>query len=91
MPAITRLGFGGGSSQFQPQAHGGKIFVSGKQRSNLTPSSEEYGRFLRQTIIHLCPKDMGLQFNDIEQEARLKLWRALQSEKEIHDPCALSL
>jgi RNA polymerase sigma factor (sigma-70 family) len=46
---------------------------------------EEYGRFLRQTIVHLCPKDLGIQFNDIEQDARLRLWRALQSEREIHD------
>jgi RNA polymerase sigma factor (sigma-70 family) len=49
---------------------------------------EEYGRFLRRTIIQLCPKDMGLQFNDIEQEARLKLWRALESEREIRDPAS---
>jgi len=46
---------------------------------------KEYGRFLRQTIIRYCPKDLGLQFNDIEQEARLRLWRALQSEREIHN------
>jgi RNA polymerase sigma-70 factor, ECF subfamily len=31
---------------------------------------------------------MGLQFNDIEQEARLKLWRALESEREIRDPAS---
>ncbi|HXG64577.1 MAG TPA: RNA polymerase sigma factor [Blastocatellia bacterium] len=44
---------------------------------------QEYGRFLRSVIIRLCPKDLGLEFGDIEQEARLKLWRALQSESEI--------
>ena len=46
---------------------------------------EEYGSFLRSSIVRLCPKDLGLQFSDIEQEARLKLWRALQSEREIRD------
>ncbi|MBO0721663.1 MAG: sigma-70 family RNA polymerase sigma factor [Blastocatellia bacterium] len=46
---------------------------------------KEYGRFLRLTIIRYCPKDLGLQFNDIEQEARMRLWRALQSEKEIQN------
>jgi RNA polymerase sigma factor (sigma-70 family) len=46
---------------------------------------EEYGRFLRQAIIQFCPKDLGLQFSDIEQEARLRLWRALQSEREIQN------
>ena len=46
---------------------------------------EEYGKFLRRTVVRLCPKDLGLDFNDIEQEARLRLWRALQSEREITD------
>lgn len=46
---------------------------------------EEYGRYLRQAIIQFCPKNLGLQFSDIEQEARLRLWRALQSEREIQN------
>jgi RNA polymerase sigma-70 factor (ECF subfamily) len=49
---------------------------------------EEYGRFLRQAIIRVCPKDLGLQYDEIEQEARLRLWRALQDEREIHDPAS---
>lgn len=46
---------------------------------------EEYGRFLRKVIVRHCPKDIGIQFEDIEQEARLRLWRALRSEREITD------
>jgi RNA polymerase sigma-70 factor (ECF subfamily) len=46
---------------------------------------EEYGRFLRQTIVRLCPHGMGLQFDDIEQEARLRLWKAVQDERPIAD------
>ena len=46
---------------------------------------EEFGKFLRNTIVQLCPKDLGLQFDDIEQDARLRLWRALESEREIED------
>ena len=49
---------------------------------------EEYGRFLRQTIVRVCPKDLGLQFDEIEQDARLRLWRALESEREITDPAS---
>src|SRR5262245_8437413 len=30
---------------------------------------EEHVRFLRRTIVQLCPKDLGLQCNDIEQNA----------------------
>lgn len=49
---------------------------------------EEYGRFLRQTIIRTCPKHLGLQYDEIEQEARLRLWRAIESEREINDPAS---
>lgn len=46
---------------------------------------EEFGQFLRQSIARLCPQDRGIQFDDIEQEARLRLWRALGSETEIQN------
>src|SRR6185295_16723515 len=49
---------------------------------------DEYGRYLRNVIARLCPKDMGLQFGDIEQDARLRLWRALESGREITDPAS---
>jgi RNA polymerase sigma factor (sigma-70 family) len=45
----------------------------------------EYRKFLRQSIARLCPKDLGIQFDDIEQEANLRLWRTLQSERKIDD------
>jgi RNA polymerase sigma factor (sigma-70 family) len=44
---------------------------------------DAYGSFLRRLITQLCPTDLGIQFDDIEQEALLRLWRALQSEREI--------
>jgi RNA polymerase sigma factor (sigma-70 family) len=46
---------------------------------------ESYGRFLRLTIVRACPPDLGLQYDEIEQEARLRLWKALESEREIQD------
>jgi len=49
---------------------------------------DEYGRYLRNAIARLCPKDLGLQYGDIEQDARLRLWRALESGKEIADPAS---
>jgi len=45
---------------------------------------EKYGAFLRQTVARICPKDQGIQFDDIEQEARLRLWRAIEAEREIN-------
>ena len=49
---------------------------------------EDYGRFLRRTIVRLCPRHMGLDFDDIEQEARLRLWNALKNEREITNPAS---
>lgn len=46
---------------------------------------ESYGAFLRRAILRVCPKDLGLQFDDIEQEARLKLWNALKGERNIEN------
>lgn len=46
---------------------------------------DEYGQFLHNAVLRLCPQEMGIQVSDIEQEARIRLWRALQSEREIKD------
>jgi RNA polymerase sigma factor (sigma-70 family) len=44
---------------------------------------ERYGEFLRCTISRICPRDLGIHFDDIEQEARLRLLRALRCQREI--------
>jgi RNA polymerase sigma factor (sigma-70 family) len=44
---------------------------------------DEFGVLLRRAIVRLCPHDKGLQFDDIEQEARMRLWRALQAERDV--------
>jgi RNA polymerase sigma factor (sigma-70 family) len=49
---------------------------------------EEYEKFLRRTIMRFCPKDLGIQISDIEQEAKIRLWRALQSERDLHSPAS---
>lgn len=49
---------------------------------------DEYGVVLRRAIVRLCPKTLGIHFSDIEQEARLRLWRAVKSEREIQDPAS---
>jgi len=55
--------------------------VETEERFNLVV--EEFGVLLRRAIVRFCPRDKGLQFDDIEQEARLRLWRALQCEREV--------
>jgi RNA polymerase sigma factor (sigma-70 family) len=46
---------------------------------------EEYRRFLSDAVARLCPRDLGLEFDDIVQEASLRLLRAIESEREIRD------
>ena len=48
--------------------------------------SSEYGALLHRTILRVCPRELGLSCDDIEQEARLSLWKALQSGREIAFP-----
>jgi RNA polymerase sigma factor (sigma-70 family) len=47
---------------------------------------QQYGALLRRTIARVCPRDLGLSCDDIEQEARVGLWTALRNEREIAFP-----
>ena len=42
---------------------------------------EEYRRFLGDAVAKLCPRDLGLQVDDIVQEASLRLLRAIETER----------
>jgi RNA polymerase sigma factor (sigma-70 family) len=58
---------------------------AGKSEAWFGAILQEYGGFLRNSIAKICPKDLGIQVDDIEQEAQVRLWRALQSEKKVTD------
>jgi RNA polymerase sigma factor (sigma-70 family) len=45
-----------------------------------------HGDLLRRTIAKVCPRAMGLSIEEIEQDARVRLWSALKSEREILHP-----
>jgi RNA polymerase sigma factor (sigma-70 family) len=47
---------------------------------------DQYGDFLRRTIVGLCPRAVPLSVDDIEQEARVRLRRALRADREISYP-----
>lgn len=49
---------------------------------------ERYGALLHSLISRNCPRDLGLQVSDIEQDARVRLWRVLEREKELRDPAS---
>src|SRR5918998_4398754 len=45
-----------------------------------------YGDLLRRTIAKVCPQTMGLSVEEIEQDARVRLWSALKGERDIVHP-----
>ena len=47
-----------------------------------------YAVLLRGLIARHCPRNLGIQIGDIEQDARLRLWRAVEREKELDDPAS---
>ena len=49
---------------------------------------ESYGALLRRSIVNVCPRGRGLQLDDIEQDARLRVWRAVESATEITNPAS---
>ena len=45
-----------------------------------------HGDLMRRTIAKVCPRAMGLSVEEIEQDARVRLWSALRSERDIVHP-----
>lgn len=46
---------------------------------------DAYSDLLRRAVSRYCPRASGIQCADIEQEARVRLWRAFRDEREITD------
>ncbi|MBI2840833.1 MAG: RNA polymerase sigma factor [Acidobacteria bacterium] len=46
---------------------------------------DAYSDLLRRAVSRYCPRDSRIQCADIEQEARVRLWRAFRDEREITD------
>jgi len=49
---------------------------------------DTYGAFLRSAVRKLCPTTLGVNADEIEQEARIRLWQALRRERTITDPAS---
>jgi len=47
-----------------------------------------YSALLRSVVAQHCPRGVGVEASDIEQEARVRLWRVLEREKELTDPAS---
>ena len=48
----------------------------------------EHGAWLRRTVEQTCPRDLAIQPEEVEQEVRLRLWRALGRESELRHPAS---
>jgi len=49
---------------------------------------DAYGSFLRSAVRRLCPASLGVTVEEIEQDARIRLWHALRRERKIGDPAS---
>ena len=49
---------------------------------------ERFAALLRSVVAQHCPRNLGIEAVDIEQEARVRLWRALHRESELTDPAS---
>jgi RNA polymerase sigma factor (sigma-70 family) len=56
-----------------------------EERSDLEALVERYSPFIRDIVGRLCPRDLGLDRSEIEQKAAIRLWRVIESEREIRD------
>lgn len=49
---------------------------------------ERYRPLLKAAISRACPADLGIAIDDVEQEAGLRIWRALREATEIRHPAS---
>ncbi len=49
---------------------------------------QRYSALLKEIIARHCPRHLGVDVTEIEQEARLRLWRAVEREKELTAPAS---
>src|SRR5205814_6021176 len=46
---------------------------------------DAYGAFLRAAVRRFCPSSLGIAADEVEQDARVRLWHALKRERNITD------
>ena len=49
---------------------------------------EEHGTWLRRTVERKCPRHLGIDPAEVEQEVILRVWRALERETELRAPAS---
>ncbi len=67
---------------------GSRQRTSPRAEGELQRILDDYSSFLRRTVLHHCSPRLGLDPDEIEQLAVLKLWRALERETEVRNPAS---
>lgn len=62
--------------------------VSSRSPSRLQEILARYGKRLRILVDQHCGRDRGLDADDIEQEVHIKLWKLLESDKNLDFPAS---
>ena len=73
------------ADDFSGRAVWGSALDDIETESRLDTLLQRYEGLLRHGIAARCPRSMGLDFDDLLQEARVRVWRVLRSEREIRD------
>lgn len=58
----------------------------GEQRREYSALVKRYESLIRSAIRRHCPAELALDQDDIAQEVRLRLWKAIEGEKKIANP-----
>ena len=59
---------------------------SSEEDERFTRFLSEYGQVLHRAVRSVCARTLGVQADEIEQDARMRLWRALRRERVVRDP-----
>lgn len=54
--------------------------------TRLSELLDEHRAWLRRTVERLCPRQLGISPDEVEQDVRLRLWRALERGTTIESP-----
>ena len=71
-----------------PSGHAGDDHDQLDVDERLQALLDAYGAFLRSAVRRLCPATLGVTVEEIEQDARIRLWHALRRERKIADPAS---
>src|SRR5207248_11529829 len=69
-------------------SHPRQFLTHGDTHQRFERLIERYAALLRSVVAQHCPRGVGVEVADIEQEARVRLWRALEREKDLTDPAS---